>query len=127
MFVYGTLRAGQRNEWRWTEAETARVEAEVSGFDLLDSGWDFPYAVPGRGVVTGEVVFHAGGQLWADAVELCDRLEGFRPRDPDGSVYVRRAVPATLVDGRVRQVWMYVADARFVEGSPIASGDWLRR
>ncbi|MEB3166196.1 MAG: gamma-glutamylcyclotransferase family protein [Cyanobacteriota bacterium] len=108
VFVYGSLRRGQRNHGLLQGAR-AEGEGSLSGAVLHDLG-PFPMAVPGQGVVHGEVVVVPPPLL----AEL-DRFEGV-PR-----LYQRHR--RRLIDGR--WVWIYLGQARQVRHSPrLASGRW---
>lgn len=108
VFVYGSLRRGQRNHGllRFARAEG---EGSLAGAVLHDLG-PFPMAVPGDGMVHGEVFALPATQLGA-----LDRFEGV-PR-----LYQRHR--RRLVDGR--WVWVYLGRAQQVRHSPrLPAGRW---
>jgi|GEM_PF-664758 gamma-glutamylcyclotransferase (GGCT)/AIG2-like uncharacterized protein YtfP len=108
VFVYGSLQRGQRNHGLLQGAR-AEGEGSLSGAVLHDLG-PFPMAVPGQGVVHGEVFVVPATRM----AEL-DRFEGV-PR-----LYQRHR--RRLLDGR--WVWIYLGQARQVRHSPhLASGRW---
>jgi gamma-glutamylcyclotransferase (GGCT)/AIG2-like uncharacterized protein YtfP len=109
VFVYGTLKRGHGNH-HWLLDAPFLGEAVLPDVVLHDLG-PFPMAVPGEGVVRGEV-------YGVDAAGLArlDRLEGY-PR-----LYDRRPLP--LADGR--QAWVYLGRPHQVRHvSAIADGCWL--
>jgi gamma-glutamylcyclotransferase (GGCT)/AIG2-like uncharacterized protein YtfP len=108
VFVYGTLKRGHGNH-HWLAEAPFLGEAFLPDVVLHDLG-PFPMAVPGEGVVRGEV-------YGVDAAGLArlDRLEGY-PR-----LYDRRPLP--LADGR--RAWVYLGRPHQVRHvSAIADGCW---
>lgn len=108
VFVYGTLKRGHGNH-HWLLEAPFLGEAVLPEVVLHDLG-PFPMAVPGEGVVRGEV-------YGVDAAGLArlDRLEGY-PR-----LYDRRPLP--LADGR--RAWVYLGRPHQVRHvSVIADGCW---
>lgn len=108
VFVYGTLRRGEVNH-PWLAGARAEGEGQLSGARLHDLG-PFPMAVPGDGVVHGEVYALSDAGL-----ARLDRLEG-HPR-----LYRRQRLP--LADGR--RVWVYLGRPQQVRQSPLlVDGRW---
>jgi gamma-glutamylcyclotransferase (GGCT)/AIG2-like uncharacterized protein YtfP len=110
VFVYGTLLAGQGNHPLIEEATRGR---------------SFPALAPGGTVRTvhGEyVTFDAARRL--AVLAALDRLEGYRPGDPD-SLYQREALDVD-VDGAEtpRLAWTYVWRSGRPWGNVIESGNW---
>jgi gamma-glutamylcyclotransferase (GGCT)/AIG2-like uncharacterized protein YtfP len=54
-----------------------------------------------------------------------DEIEGYRPGQPDASLYTRVETPVTLEDGRVEQAWAYFYNAPLGRAERIESGDYL--
>jgi gamma-glutamylcyclotransferase (GGCT)/AIG2-like uncharacterized protein YtfP len=54
-----------------------------------------------------------------------DRIEGYRPAEPERSLYNRVRVPATLDDGQIEEVWVYFYNAPLGRAPRIASGDYI--
>ena len=105
VFVYGTLKRGEKNH-HWLEGASWQGEAELNGVLLHDLG-PFPMAVIGEGTAIGEVF----------AVEVrgfarLDELEGY-PR-----LYDRQVL--SLSDGR--QAWVYLGRPRQVRHAPLVAG-----
>jgi gamma-glutamylcyclotransferase (GGCT)/AIG2-like uncharacterized protein YtfP len=108
LFVYGTLKRGGSNH-HWLQGADWRGRARLAGHSLHSLG-DYPMAVPGRGVVHGEVY-----AVDAAAFARLDRLEDV-PNE-----YNRRLCP--LEDGR--QAWVYCGTTSQVRGLPrVPYADW---
>jgi gamma-glutamylcyclotransferase (GGCT)/AIG2-like uncharacterized protein YtfP len=109
VFVYGTLKRGHGNH-HWLAGAHFLGEAELPDVVLHDLG-PFPMAVPGEGLVRGEVY-----AVDAAGLARLDRLESY-PR-----LYDRRPLP--LADGRT--AWVYLGQPRQVRHvSAIADGRWV--
>ena len=55
-----------------------------------------------------------------------DEIEGFRPSEPDTSLYTRVPTTVTLDDGgAVDSAWVYFYNAPLGRAERIASGDYL--
>ena len=64
----------------------------------------------------------------SDAVSVLaalDEIEGYRPNEPDRSLYTRVLADVTLEDGRVEKAWTYFYNAPLGRAQRIASGDYL--
>ena len=55
-----------------------------------------------------------------------DEIEGYRPNQPDASLYTRVEAPVTLDDGRVATAWVYFYNAPLGRAQRIESGDYLQ-
>ena len=108
VFVYGTLKRGEKNH-HWLEGASWQGEAELSGVLLHDLG-PFPMAVIGEGTAIGEVY-----AVEEHGLARLDELEGY-PR-----LYDRQML--SLNDGR--QAWVYLGRPRQVRHAPlVAGGSW---
>lgn len=108
VFVYGTLKRGHGNH-HWLAEAPFKGEAILPGVVLHDLG-PFPMAVPGEGLVRGEVY-----DVDAAGLARLDRLEGY-PR-----LYDR--LPMPLADGRC--AWVYLGRPHQVRHvCAIADGCW---
>ncbi|MCC7179830.1 MAG: gamma-glutamylcyclotransferase [Acidobacteria bacterium] len=108
----------QRVESRLIFAGRGRIRAAL--FDL----GIYPAAVPADddSIVLGEVY------TLSDPVPVLaalDELEGFRPNEPDRSLYQRVLTDVTLEDGRVQKAWVYFYNAPLGRAQRIESGDYL--
>ena len=107
VFFYGTLRTGFNRTTR-------------AGID------DF-LKFAGRGWISGKL-FDLGiypAAVPATVLAALDRIEGYRPAEPERSLYNRVRVPATLDDGRMEHVWVYFYNAPLGRAPRITSGDYL--
>lgn len=123
VFFYGTLMAGfdRRRRAGIDTKLTYRGRGSIRA-SLFDLGI-YPAAIPApEGVVWGEV-YEMTDQ---DAVlAALDDIEGYRPDDPDKSLYARSAAEVTMPDGSVEQAWVYFYNAPLGKAPRIASGDYL--
>lgn len=127
LFVYGTLRPGEKNHRRYLQGRIVRsCPAVVRGrlFFVLDGG--YPYLQPGDSTVKGDLVFLQPASRQATMAEI-DRLEEYDPGNERGSVYLRRRTRARTADGAMHTAWVYYWNCPGIEGTPIASGDFRDR
>ena len=89
---------------------------------LFDLGI-YPAAVPtSDGQVMGEVYeLHAP----ITALRALDELEGYRPGDPETSLYTRTRTPVAMDDGTMVHAWAYFYNAPLGRAERIESGDYL--
>jgi gamma-glutamylcyclotransferase (GGCT)/AIG2-like uncharacterized protein YtfP len=122
-FFYGTLMTGfdRRRRLGMDAKMTLRGRGWIHAA-LFDIGL-YPAAVP-----TEE------GRVWGEVFELedssavlsaLDEIEGYRPDDPDTSLYLRRLVPVHLDDGTTADAWAYFYNAPLGHAPRIPSGDYL--
>ena len=89
---------------------------------LFDLGI-YPAAVPASdSQVTGEVYELTEP---VPALRALDELEGYRPGDPETSLYTRTRTPVALDDGTTADAWTYFYNAPLGRAERIASGDYL--
>jgi len=123
VFFYGTLMAGfdRRRRAGIDTKLTYRGRGSIHA-SLFDLGL-YPAAVPAsEGVVWGEVY----EMTEQDAVlAALDDIEGYRPDDPDKSLYARSTAEVTMPDGSIEQAWVYFYNAPLGKAPRIASGDYL--
>lgn len=123
VFFYGTLMAGfDRRRRAGIDDRLTYVGRGSICAALFDLGI-YPAAVPSPdGRVWGEVY----GVRDAPAVlAALDEIEGYRPDDPDRSLYVRSPADVTLPDGSVASAWVYFYNAPLGQAPQIPSGDYL--
>ena len=123
IFVYGTLMAGfDRRRRAGIDTRMHFVGRGSIQAALYDLGL-FPAAIPApdRRVV-GELY-----EVTDDPSVLAklDEIEGFRPSEPDSSLYLRAQAAVTLEDGRQQTAWVYFYNAPLGQGQLIESGDYL--
>jgi len=122
VFFYGTLMSGFKRPGR--ERLDARLTPMGRGSihaALFDIGL-YPAAIPASDAsVQGEI------HRMTDATVLreLDEIEGFRPEQPDVSLYTRLETPVTLTDGRTETAWTYFYNAPLGSAPRIPSGDYL--
>jgi gamma-glutamylcyclotransferase (GGCT)/AIG2-like uncharacterized protein YtfP len=90
---------------------------------LFDLGI-YPAAIPAddNSTVRGEV--YETNEA-AAVLAVLDEIEGYRPAEPDRSLYTRATVDVTLEDGRVEKAWSYFYNAPLGGAQRITSGDYL--
>lgn len=123
VFFYGTLMGGfDRRRRAGIDTRMTMVGRGWIEAALFDLGL-YPAAVPAPGS-------HVWGEIYevdADPGVLAtlDEIEGYRPGQPDASLYTRVRVPVMWEDGRTDQVWTYFYNAPLGRAERIASGDYL--
>lgn len=119
LFLYGSLRRGEPmfDQLGLAEALEFLSPALFPG-ELYDLD-DYPGAVPGDGLVAGELYRIRDPAI----LESLDRYEEFDPRKPEDSLFVRRSVP---IRGK-GHAWIYLYNGRPDSQRRIASGDWRKR
>jgi len=123
VFFYGTLMSGFKRAGR------ARLDPKLTlegrGFiqaTLFDLGI-YPAAIPAiDSRVWGEVhrMSDSDGVLAA-----LDEIEGYRPSEPDNSLYTRVETLVTFEDGHTANAWAYFYNAPLGGAQRIESGDYL--
>ncbi|MEZ4709520.1 MAG: gamma-glutamylcyclotransferase [Caldilineaceae bacterium] len=123
LFVYGTLRPPRAGTARADSPYfpqiaahlIAHVPARLPNADLYDLGL-YPAAVPGAGVLIGDLLTVA-----AAALPIADRIEGHP------TFYQRTKVTVQTADGEC-EAWVYWAPSGILLGRRrIESGDWFQR
>lgn len=122
VFFYGTLMSGFKRPGR--ERLDSKLTPIGRGFihaALYDVGL-YPAAVPASDAsVQGELHRMSDESV----LHELDEIEGFRPEQPDSSLYFRRETAVTLTDGRVASAWTYFYNAPLGSAPRIESGDYL--
>lgn len=120
VFVYGTLRQGQRNDInRYRPAPHWVANAEIAG-TLYHLGAYPGVALGGAGSVLGEVY-----EMAPELERQLDVLEGITPNASDE--YFKREI-AISVHGQSQICLVYEINPSFLDDKPvIASGDWTAR
>ena len=116
----------------------------MAGFDRRRrAGIDTKLTYRGRGSIRG-ALFDLGiypaavpspeGDVWGEVYEMVDQeavlaalddIEGYRPDDPDKSLYARATAVVRMPDGRIEHAWVYFYNAPLGRAPQIASGDYL--
>jgi len=124
VFFYGTLMSPFNRPGRQRITPkltfTGRGSIRAALFDL----GIYPAAVPAED----------NSQVWGEVYEtsdpstvltVLDEIEGYRPSEPDLSLYTRVLTEVTLEDGRVEKAWTYFYNAPLGRAQRIESGDYL--
>jgi len=122
VFFYGTLMSGFKRPGR------ERLDAKLTPIGrgsipaaLFDVGL-YPAAIPATDAcVQGELHRMSDDSVLHDL----DEIEGFRPEEPDASLYRRLETPVTLTDGRTELAWTYFYNSPLGGAPRIESGDYL--
>jgi gamma-glutamylcyclotransferase (GGCT)/AIG2-like uncharacterized protein YtfP len=123
VFFYGTLMAGfDRRRRAGIDDKLVYIGRGSIQGALFDVGL-YPAAVPAPdGRIWGEVY----EMLEAPAVlAALDEIEGYRPDDPDRSLYTRALTDVVLPDGDDARAWVYFYNAPLGRAPRIPSGDYL--
>jgi gamma-glutamylcyclotransferase (GGCT)/AIG2-like uncharacterized protein YtfP len=122
VFFYGTLMSGfkrpgrERLDTKLTPIGRGSIHAA-----LFDVGL-YPAAIPASdALVQGELHRMSDESV----LHELDEIEGFRPEEPDASLYRRLETPVTLTDGRIESAWTYFYNAPLGSAPRIESGDYL--
>jgi gamma-glutamylcyclotransferase (GGCT)/AIG2-like uncharacterized protein YtfP len=121
VFFYGTLMTPFNRTGRLDQLLSFRGHGTIRAV-LFDLGI-YPAAVPtDDGQVTGEVYeLHVP----LAALRVLDELEGYRPGDPETSLYTRTRTPVMMDDGSIVYAWAYFYNAPLGRAERIPSGDYL--
>ncbi len=123
VFFYGTLMTGFERRRRLGIDTKMRYRGR--GWiqaALFDVGL-YPAAVPaGEGRVWGEVFELIEPETVLPAL---DEIEGYRPAEPDASLYLRQQAPVTLPGDEREDAWVYFYNAPLGKAPRIESGDYL--
>ena len=123
VFFYGTLMAGfdRRRRAGIDQNLTYMGRGSIQGA-LFDLGI-YPAAVPGsEGRVWGEVYAMVAPD---EVLAALDDIEGYRPENPDRSLYARAQADVTLPDATEARAWVYFYNAPLGRAPRIPSGDYL--
>jgi gamma-glutamylcyclotransferase (GGCT)/AIG2-like uncharacterized protein YtfP len=122
VFFYGTLMSGFKRQGRQRlDAKLTPVGRGSIHAALFDVGL-YPAAIPASdALVQGELHRMSDESVLHDL----DEIEGFRPEQPDASLYTRLETPVTLTDGRTESAWTYFYNAPLGNAPRIESGDYL--
>lgn len=115
IFTYGTLMKGYWNHHVMKEAQGKFIgRGKIRNKEMYYAyRGSFPVVIEGVGDVYGEVyeiedrVIVAGGfygNYKTKPLKILDKLEGYRPKDPKSSMYIRKRALCTLENGN--EVWV---------------------
>jgi gamma-glutamylcyclotransferase (GGCT)/AIG2-like uncharacterized protein YtfP len=123
VFFYGTLMAGfDRRRRAGIDSKLTYLGRGSIHAALFDLGI-YPAAVPAPDAVVWGELYEASD---APAVlAALDEIEGYRPDDPDRSLYVRSRAAVVLPDRHSESAWVYFYNAPLGQAQRIPSGDYL--
>lgn len=120
-FFYGTLMSKEGRDSYMRGLAECRSVAQLPDAELYDVGC-FPAYLPGEGTITGELWCAVSEDAMPELLRLLDQIEGYRPDDPLGSMYLREEV--TLADGTVAQTYRWNGRRDYLRRIP--GDDWKR-
>jgi gamma-glutamylcyclotransferase (GGCT)/AIG2-like uncharacterized protein YtfP len=125
VFFYGTLMSPFNRPGR--QKITPNLQFKGRGTiqaKLFDLGI-YPAAVPAEGssAVWGEAYEIASAE---SVLAVLDEIEGYRPNEPDRSLYTRVLTDVTLADGASLKAWTYFYNAPLGGARHIESGDYRK-
>lgn len=124
VFFYGTLMTGfDRRRRTGIENKLRYVGRGWIRAALFDLGI-FPGAIPAPEERVWGEVYEMDDP--ASILAALDDIEGFRPDDPDRSLYHRDETEVTLERGGVDRAWVYFYNAPLGGAQRIPSGDYLQ-
>jgi gamma-glutamylcyclotransferase (GGCT)/AIG2-like uncharacterized protein YtfP len=124
VFFYGTLMTAFNRPGR----QRVNPDIEFVGPGLIRAAlFDlgiYPAATPADdgSLVRGEVYQMRKPEA---VLATLDEIEGYRPAEPERSLYTRHLIEVSLDYGRVEQAWVYFYNAPLGRAQRIASGDYL--
>jgi gamma-glutamylcyclotransferase (GGCT)/AIG2-like uncharacterized protein YtfP len=125
IFFYGTLMTGfDRRRRIGIDSKLRSLGRGEIRATLFDLGI-FPAAVPALDDSVRGEVYEVQEEDAAAVLAALDEIEGFRPSDPDHSLYRRAQTDVRLEDGRMARTWVYFYNAPLGGAQRIPSGDYL--
>ena len=122
VFFYGTLMTPFNRTGRRIDQHLEFRGRGVIAAALFDLGI-YPAAVPtAEGRVRGEVYELTDP---VTALRALDELEGYRPGEPESSLYTRTRTLVSMDDGTLVNAWAYFYNAPLGRAERIESGDYL--
>ncbi|MER5300009.1 gamma-glutamylcyclotransferase family protein [Streptomyces lasiicapitis] len=129
VFVYGTLRPGERNHAAYLRGRITSTTPACLQHTLLYDGPGYPYAVETTelALVHGDLITPIPAE-YESLLAALDHLEDYSPGDPR-NLYERVAREVRCEDGTRRRAWVYVAAPRLAArlratGSLLPEGKW---
>ena len=124
VFVYGTLRPGQKNYFPFLGGRILReTPATIEGRLFYVRGEGYPYLLPGGGIVRGDLV-ELRPEKYDQTLRELDDLEEFDPQDEPESIYLRRRGRVTPEEGKDVVAWVYFWNLKEDAGERVESGDF---
>jgi gamma-glutamylcyclotransferase (GGCT)/AIG2-like uncharacterized protein YtfP len=129
VFVYGTLRRGEKNYARYLQGRTLReVSATVAGglYFAAEGGYPYLLAEGGGEMVVGELMY-LDPVCYGETLRSLDLLEEYDCVDEAGSVYLRRRGTVIVEGGKTTTAWIYYWNGPGAAGRRIIGGDFRKR
>ena len=125
VFVYGTLKPGERNYQRCCDRRTKSETPAYTQGILYDLPVGYPAMIEGEQKVRGYLLVFNNPKI----LDTFDILEGYQPeRDRNSNEYYRLYVPVYAIDGEyLTKAWAYFmtpAKVKQYQGNIIESGWW---
>lgn len=120
LFVYGTLRKGEKNHYLIRKAECIEQNVYIFGA-MYDTGEGYPaLLLDNNKKVLGELY-----RIDEEMLRIVDRLEGYRPERKE-NLYERISIQV-FAEGREYEALVYVAGASMNGLTDcIQNGDWVQ-
>lgn len=129
VFVYGTLRRGEKNYPRYLRGRTLReVPARVAGTLYLAAEGGYPYllAKGDGGTVVGELMY-LDPACYGETLRSLDLLEEYDSAAEAESVYLRRRGTVMVEGEGPASAWIYYWNGPGDAGRRIVGGDFGNR
>lgn len=125
IFVYGTLKPGERNYRRYCAGRAVREVSAIAEGRLFDLPLGYPAMGEGKGWVWGVVLSFPDASIFEDL----DRLEDYQPhRSPAENEYQRQHIQTYTPEKRPLEVaWVYRMNPAKIEqyrGVYLPNGNW---
>ncbi|PSF37274.1 hypothetical protein C7H19_11190 [Aphanothece hegewaldii CCALA 016] len=128
VFVYGTLKPGERNYPYYCEGKTVQEREAYTKGKLFHLSLGYPGLLEGEGKVKGILLTFSDKSV----LEKLDELEDYHPlRSPHLNEYQRKQIQIfSLDDEFLGEVWGYVMTLEKIQqyrGKPVRSGCWTEK
>jgi gamma-glutamylcyclotransferase (GGCT)/AIG2-like uncharacterized protein YtfP len=125
IFVYGTLKPGERNYQRYCASRVIQEQAAIAQGQLFDLSLGYPAMREGEGYVCGVILSFTDASIFADL----DPLEDYQPhRPPEQNEYQRQKIQTFCPDGEPLKVaWIYLMNTAKIQqynGVYLPDGNW---
>ena len=128
VFVYGTLKPGERNYLNYCEGKTIKETKAYTWGELYHLSLGYPAMTEGNKKIEGYLLTFAD----ANILTSLDVLEDYaRARSPELNQYYRQQVPVyNLTDDFLGSAWVYLMSLEKIKqlrGIPLNCGSWNSR
>lgn len=122
VFVYGTLRKGEKYSYYLKEAECLNENCTIEG-QLYDTGWGYPALVceSSNILVKGELY-----RVTSEQLKELDKLEDYEENGTN-NLYERITVKVATENGEQEEAIVYVMTSIKGHFTRIAGNDWKSR